>query len=59
MDMALVTLFGKDLTGYCDGFSSNRPTELKHTLKYSILNQFTGDKVSIYIFMSRNAVALG
>jgi len=46
MDIALATVFGHDLTGHCDGFSSNLPTEIKHYMNYSILNQFTGDAVS-------------
>ena len=46
MGTALVTVFGEDLTGYCDGFSSNRPTIIKYKLTYNILDQFTGDLVS-------------
>lgn len=46
VDKALVTVFGEDLTGHCDGFSSNRPTKIKHSINYSILDQFTGDQVS-------------
>ena len=45
MGMAPVTVFGKDLTSQCDEFSSNRPTSIKYKLKYSILDQFTGDLV--------------
>ena len=56
MGMAPVTIFGEDLTGHCDGFSSNRLTNIKSKLRYNILDQFTGDLVSHLPICTYNCV---
>ena len=46
MDSAFATVYDIELMGHCDGFSSNRPTNITYAFTYSVIDEITGDAVS-------------